>query len=422
MNERPVNRREGRLLGWLGRVTDASLLRVPRFFGLLYGPIDERLPLGEAWRAAKRYRLPAHAGWQHALGGITFLLFLILISTGVLLGFYYRPSVEEAYPSIQYLESEVAFGWLVRNVHFWAANLVVIAVLLHLLRALVTAAYKTPRETNWLIGLFLLLTLLAFGMTGYLLPWDQWAYWTTTHELRTLARLPLLGGPVVALLQGDEVVSGATLSRFFAFHVIVLPWLALALLSLHFQLLRKHRLAPPPSGTEVRPGEPFYPNHMLRQLIALLLTLGVVISLAALWPRPLARPADPFAPAAALRVLWFPAAMLRAATHYLGEWGLTVIITVVVLLALLPLLDRSPERRPLRRPVATAGAVLLLAALVALSVAGYRLAEPAAPSHTEPPPAEVQPQPEPAPPSAPRTQPAVPPPSGPPPSAGSVRR
>lgn len=415
MNGGGGRKRGAALLRWLGQVTDASLLRVPRFFGFLYGPIDDRLPLGDAWHKALRYRLPAHAGWAHALGGITFFLFLILIVTGVLLSFYYRPSVEEAYPSVQYIESQVTFGWLVRNVHHWAANLVVIAVALHLLRTLLAAAYKHPRETNWLVGLLLLLVLLLFGLTGYLLPWDQWAYWTTTHALDVLKRLPLVGGPLVRVLQGDEFVTGATLSRFFALHVIVLPWLALGLLGLHFQLVRKHGIAPPP-GREIEPGavgEPYYPNHVLRQLIAVFLVIGIVVTLAALYPRPLSRPADPFTPSETLPTLWYPAALLRAATYYLGGWGLALLVILGVLLALLPLLDRSSERRLLRRPLVTGATALVVLMLAGLWIAGQRLTEPVAGGHARVPEATVVPQPgaEPAPAGPQRPQPQ--PPTGP---------
>ncbi|MBI4519908.1 MAG: cytochrome b N-terminal domain-containing protein [Gemmatimonadetes bacterium] len=400
-----ANRRSAmqRLLGWLAGVTDASLLGVPRFFGLIYGHIDHRLPLGEAWRAALRRRLPAHAGWQHALGGVTYLLFLILIGTGVLLSFYYRPSPQEAYYSVQYLESEISFGWLVRNVHFWAANLVMVAVLLHLLYALLTAAYKAPRETNWLVGILLLLVLLAFGMTGYLLPWDQWAYWTTSHELSALSQLPVIGTPVVALLRADEVISGATLSRFFAFHVIILPWIALLLLGIHFQIVRKYGIAPPLSGAEAQPGEPFYPQHALRQLIAVLLTIGIVVTLAAMWPRTLSEHADPFALAPEVQILWFPGAVLQAASHHLGGWGLGLLLVLAVLLALLPLLDRSPERRPLRRPLITVGAVLLVAGVAVLSLVGYRIPEATSPTVSVSPP-QAPPTPADSPAGAPRGQ------------------
>jgi len=367
--------RSRRLLRWLGSIADASLLRVPRFFGLVYGPIDDELPIRDAWRKSRNRRIPAQAGWWYAMGGATYFLFMMLIATGVLLSGYYRPSIAEAYPSLQYLESEVTFGWLVRGVHYWAANLVIFMVMAHFLRAFVTAAYRTPRETNWLIGLLLLLTLLGFGMTGYLLPWDQWAYWATSHELDALSRIPLFGGTIVGVLRADDFVSGATLSRFYSFHVIVLPWAALLLLVLHFQLVRKHGISTP-RGRAPIPGEPFFPNHMLRQLIVGLLCIGVVVSLAALRPRPFSGPADGFSPPETLQVLWFPLAVSRAATHYLGGLGLVLLMVVFASMALVPLAFRTHERSLLRRTVRTVVAVVLVLVLTTLWILGQRLTDP----------------------------------------------
>ncbi|MFQ6047535.1 MAG: cytochrome b N-terminal domain-containing protein, partial [Gemmatimonadales bacterium] len=233
------------LVRWLAQTwedlkesTDASLLGIARFLGLLYGPIDRQLRIDAALRRSLSYRLPPHVGWRHALGGVTYLLLIVLIVTGVLLSLYYRPSAQEAYPSIQHIVSEVSFGWLVRDLHVWSASLIVIAALAHMARVFFEAAYKPPRETNWLVGLLLLVTVLAFGATGYLLPWDQWAYWTVSEALVALERVPLVGGLLVGALAGDEIVSGATLSRYFALHVIVLPWLVFALLIFHYTLLR----------------------------------------------------------------------------------------------------------------------------------------------------------------------------------------
>jgi len=221
--------------GWLSRIrqdvlssTDARLLGFLRFLGLLYGPIARRLPIDQAFKKALQYRLPAHVGWGHALGGITYLLFIFMVITGVLLSFYYRPSVQEAYPSIQYIVSRIPFGWMLRDVHVWSASLLIVAGVAHLVRVFFTGAYKPPRETNWVIGLLLILTFVAFGATGYLLPWDQWAYWTTAEVVSTVDGFPLIGGFVASMIKGDEFVSGATLSRFFALHVIVLPWVTLA--------------------------------------------------------------------------------------------------------------------------------------------------------------------------------------------------
>ena len=236
-----------RASAWLGQFwsdvkasVDPGLLAGARFLGLLYGRIDRQLPIDQALRASLRRRLPAHAGWRHALGGIAHLLFLVLVLTGVLLCVYYRPSAEEAYASIQFLVSEVRMGWLIRDLHVWSANLIVIAVLAHMARVWIDGAYKPPRETSWFVGLVLLFVVLAFGATGYLLPWDQSAYWTVAEALGTLDRLPLLGKPVADLLRGDESVSGATVSRFFVIHAIVLPWVAFALLAFHFSVVRKH--------------------------------------------------------------------------------------------------------------------------------------------------------------------------------------
>ncbi len=169
--------------------TDTNLLSGIRFLGLLYGPIDRQLPIDQAVRKSLRYRLAPHVGWRHALGSITYLLFAVLVVTGVLLALYYHPSVQEAYPSIQHIVSEVPFGWLVRDVHVWSANLIVIVAMAHMARVFFDAAYKPPRETNWLIGLLLLVVVLGFGATGYLLPWDQWAYWTVTEVLRAVRGL-----------------------------------------------------------------------------------------------------------------------------------------------------------------------------------------------------------------------------------------
>ncbi len=353
--------------------TDPALLGVARFLGLLYGPIDRTLPIDQAAKKALRRRLPAFVGWHHALGGITYLLFIVLVVTGVLLSFYYRPSVQEAYPSIQYVVSEVPLGWLVRDLHVWSANLIVIAIMAHMARVFFSGTYKPPRETNWLAGLLLLLVVLAFGGTGYLLPWDQWAYWTTTEVLDTMSRMPLLG-ILASVLQGDAVVSGATLSRFFAWHVIILPWIAFALLLLHFSLLRKHGVAPPPGGTE-KPddGVPFFPNHLLRAFIVGVLVLAVAISLAALFPRPVGDPANPFELPSELVSSWVVVDVSLALIRYLGVWGFTLFTLLGIALALLPIFDRKPERRLRRRPVLLALGTLFFAGFLVAWLVGHQL-------------------------------------------------
>ncbi len=359
-----------RFLRWLEEATDSQILAIPRFFGFLYGPIDERLSLGEAWKAASERRLPKHVGWVHAFGGATYLLFLILVATGVLLSFYYRPSASEAYPSLQYLESQVSYGWLVRHVHYWAASLVVVFAFFHFLRVFVSGGYRAPRETTWLSGVLFFPVLLAFVTSGYLLPWDQWAYWTTTDGIEALRGFPLLGGMVADVFLADEFVSGATLSRFYATHVILLPWVALLLISLHFQLMRKHGVAPIEDGP-VEPGEPFFPNHVLRMFVVFVVTLGVVMSLAMFLPRPFGPVADPFSSPESVPVLGFPATILVGASRILGGFGLHALLFLFLLLTVLPLVHRSNEGRLWRRPVASSVTLLLLLLLAASWVAGW---------------------------------------------------
>jgi quinol-cytochrome oxidoreductase complex cytochrome b subunit len=353
--------------------TDAGLLAVARFLGLLYGPIDHDLPIDQALRKSLSYRLAPHVSWRHALGGVTYLLFMVLVVTGVLLSFYYRPSAQEAYPSIQYITSRVPLGWLVRDLHVWSANLIVVAVLAHMARVFLDDAYKPPRETNWLAGLLLFLVVLLFGATGYLLPWDQWAYWTVTEVLDTVSRAPLLG-TVADLMRGDATVSGATLSRFFALHVIVLPWVAFALIGFHFSLVRRHGIAPPLAGAPPGgQGVPFFPHHLLRSFIVGTLVLAVVFSLAALYPRPVGDPADPFALPESIVSSWIVVDVSLALIRYLGVWGFSLFTLLGVALALLPLLDRRPPRPLRKRPLVAALGLIFLGGFVVLWLVGRQL-------------------------------------------------
>ncbi len=359
--------------------TDAGLLGVLRFLGLLYGPIDARLPIDQAFRKALRYRLAPHVGWRHALGGVAYLLFVFLVATGVLLSVHYRPSVQEAYPSIQHIVSDVPLGWLVRNLHVWTANLIVIAVLAHMGRVFFDTAYRPPRETSWLIGVLLLVLVLAFGMTGYLLPWDQGAYWTTTEALNAVAQIPLVGGLAVGLLRGDPIVSGATLSRFFAIHVIVLPWLALVLLVFHFAIVRRHGVAPPMRGGGTLPpadpstGRVFFPNHLLRSFMVTVVVCAVALTVSILWPRPVGDPANPATLPRAILSTWIVVDVSRGLTHYLGAWGFAGLTLLGLGLAFVPLFDRGDEPSLRRRRAVTALGVLFFVGFVGAWIAGRQL-------------------------------------------------
>jgi ubiquinol-cytochrome c reductase cytochrome b subunit len=368
-----------RISSWLAQFrddvkqsADPSLLSGLRIFGLLYGRIDRRLPIDEALRKSWSRRLPANVGWRHAFGGIAYFLFMILVVTGVLLTFYYRPSVEEAYPSIQFIVSEAPFGWLFRDMHVWAANLIIVALLAHMARVLFAGAYKPPRETSWFVGIALLAVVVVFGITGYLLPWDQWAYWATTEFVRGVEQIPLIGGFTATFLRGDRIVSSATLSRFFALHVVVLPWLAFGLLSLHYVIIRGHGVAGAEDAVPDQ-GTPFYPNHLLRILVISVFLIAIVGSLAALFPRPVGDPATPFYAPDKIVSTWILVDVTQGLLRYVGPIGVLLALLAMIVITLIPLFDRKPETDLRKRPIVAILGVVLFGSFLVLWVLGHRV-------------------------------------------------
>jgi quinol-cytochrome oxidoreductase complex cytochrome b subunit len=368
-----------RIAAWFSNVgkeakqsADPGLLAALRILGLLYGRIDRTIPIDQSLRQSWSRRLPANVNWKHAFGGIAYFLFMILVVSGVLLTFYYRPSVDEAYPSIQFIVSEAPFGWLLRDMHVWAASLIVVALAAHMARILFAGAYKSPRETSWFVGLALFAVVILFGVTGYLLPWDQWAYWATTEFASGIEQIPLFGGMFAMFMRGDRIVSSATLSRFFALHVIVLPWLAFGLISLHFVIIRGHGIA----GSELKPdgeGTPFYPNHLMRIIVVSVFLIAVVGTLAALFPRPVGDPATPFYAPDELVSTWVLVDVTVALLHFLGSAGIIVALLLVLAVALVPLFDRKPQTDLRSRPVVAILGVVVFAGFIVAWVVGHQV-------------------------------------------------
>jgi len=183
--------------------------------------------------------VPGWLNYFYCFGGITFTLFLVQLLTGLLLSIHYTPSETEAYKSIQRLHEAVPLGLLLRSTHHWAANLMVVLVVLHMLRVFITGSYKNPREMNWVAGALLFMMTLAFGFTGYLLPWDQKAYWATVVGTNMLASVPFFGPLLAALVRGGSEVTGQTLLRFYSLHVLWLPLFTALFLWVHFHILRR---------------------------------------------------------------------------------------------------------------------------------------------------------------------------------------
>ncbi len=183
--------------------------------------------------------------WWYCLGGLTFFLFLVQGITGIMLAFYYKPTPAEAYASIQFIESEVLLGSAVRTIHHWSANGMIVMAFAHMLRVFIMGAYKAPRELNWVSGTFLLVTTLAFGFTGYLLPWDQRAYWATTVGTEIAGSIPVIGDLALVYLRAGWNITSLTLSRFFALHILILPLIIVTFMVLHFIMVRKQGVMKP---------------------------------------------------------------------------------------------------------------------------------------------------------------------------------
>src|SRR5574341_560255 len=218
--------------------------------GFLYGTLDESLPYNEAVqkqleKPVFRYRTKLESNLLACLGGISFLLYLFQLVTGILLLFYYRPTTAEAYRSVVEITNRVPYGWLVRGIHHWGANLMVVTVLLHMLRVFFTGAYRPPRDVTWVNGMLLLVFTLLFGVSGTLLPWSQASYWTTAVGTESMSAIPVIGDTLKYLFRGGEVVGQLALSRFFAFHVVILPGLMILFLVLHFLMIRRQGIAEP---------------------------------------------------------------------------------------------------------------------------------------------------------------------------------
>jgi menaquinol-cytochrome c reductase cytochrome b subunit len=228
----------------------ASLPRPGKVQAAVIDWFDRRFPLTESVDEAMYQRVPNYANaFYYCFGGMVFILIAFQLLTGIFLAFYYVPDAAgnpaPAYQSVQAIMNTVYLGWLVRGVHFWSANLLVVVIVLHMARVFWTGSYRAPRELNWMVGVIMLLIVLAFSLTGYLLPWDTKAYWATSVTIKIAASAPLLGPLTETILQGGPTLGGNTLQRFFTVHVFILPALIVLLMYVHFRLIRKHGISEP---------------------------------------------------------------------------------------------------------------------------------------------------------------------------------
>lgn len=218
----------------------------------VYDWIDERVDLTPMWRDLADHEVPEHVNPAHhfsafiyCFGGLTFFIIMIQILSGMFLALYYVPDILNAHASMEYLQHELAFGAIVRGMHHWGASVVIVMLFLHTLRVFFQGAYKKPREMNWVVGMLMFFVILGLGFTGYLLPWDNKAYFATKVGIEIAGSVPVLGPYIATFLQGGDVVGAETLTRFFAIHVFFLPAALFVLLAVHFILIRRQGISGP---------------------------------------------------------------------------------------------------------------------------------------------------------------------------------
>ena len=340
----------------------------------LYDWFDARLKLQPLGHTLLDEPIPGGPSWIYVFGSATLFLFCLQATTGMFLALYYVPSPDAAYDSVQFIQHEVQFGWFVRGLHHWGASAVMVAIGLHLLQVYLYGAYKRPRELMWMVGIVLLLLMVTFGFTGYLLPWDQNAYWATQVGTNMVASVPLVGDVLVRLLRGGEALGALTLSRFFALHTLFLPSLIVGGILLHLFLLRRVGPAGPWSGAEAKQrSETFYPRQVYMDAVVMLGLFLVLALLAGTIEFPLADRADPsdhtFTPVPEWYFLFFYQFLkyISGPLEPFATWVLPILFILGLLL--LPFLDRNPERRPSSRPVALlAGTVFLVTIFTLLGI------------------------------------------------------
>ena len=316
--------------------------------------------------------IPASAGWHQIIGSMAVFFFVIQVFTGALLAFNYAPTPGEAYNSVKYIMTEVTGGALIRGLHHWGASMMLIIVVLHMIQVFIYGAYKKPREATWMVGIVLLLITLVFGLSGYLLPWDNRAYFGTVVTTHIASQAPFAGQYLLRLLgtQGDSV-GNVTFSRFYALHTVLLPPLTIILIGIHIYLVRKHGVAAAPGDTA--PKRKFFPEQVFKDTVGVAVGFIILFVMAVVAKVPLERLADPTDTAYIPRPEWYFLFLFQTLKFFKGpmETFVSVVLPGLAVLALLlvPFIDRGPMVRLGKRTFAISLVVLAAIAWTGLTTA-----------------------------------------------------
>jgi ubiquinol-cytochrome c reductase cytochrome b subunit len=326
--------------------------------------LDERTGLPSGIKHFLYEDIPASSGWHQVFGSVALFLILIQFFTGIMLSLNYAPTPGEAYNSLRYILTEVTAGKIMRGLHHWGASMIIVIVVLHMVQVFLWGAYKKPREGTWMVGVVLLLITLAYGLTGYLLPWDNRAYWGTVVATQIGSTVPVMGPYVTQILGSANGIGVVTFARFYAIHVLLLPPATMLLIFVHVFLVRKHGVVPIP-GDELKPKKKFYPEQVFKDTVAVFIAFAILFILAIAAKVPLERLADPTDTSYIPRPEWYFMFLFQMLKVFEGPLEVvgTVILPTLAILALLltPFIDRGKVVHVTKR--VTAFGVVILAGL-----------------------------------------------------------
>jgi len=354
-----------------------------RLLQSIYSYLDSRFMLSGLMQFAKKKKVPEHKhSFWYYFGGICLFLFILQVLTGILLLLYYTPSVDSAHESIQYIMSQVKFGWLIRSVHSWSANILIGAIFIHMFSTFFLKAYRPPRELTWITGFFLLLIFLAFGFSGYLLPWNELSFFATQVGTDIAGTIPLIGKHIKTFILGGPEVSGATVSRFFWLHIGILPLLTVIILGIHVLLVQILGMSKPIGIPKKEIKEvPFFPNFILKDSLGWMIILALIGVLCVFFPWEIGQKADPFAATPiGIKPEWYFTFMFTTLkivpSHVFSIEGEVLAIFGFmiggILLMLVPFLDRNAAKER-RSPVFSFIGWIVFLYIVVMTVLTYLL-------------------------------------------------
>jgi len=345
----------------------------------LYHWFDRRTGIGSLLHEALDEPIPGGARWAYVFGSVLLFLFISQTITGIVLALYYVPSTASAHTTVAYIVKEVTGGSFLRSLHAYGSSAIVIVVLLHLTQTYVYGAYKGRRVLLWISGCILFGLMLAMAFTGYLLPWDQKAYFATTVGTNMASDVPLIGAWLKRFMRGGDEMGTLTVSRFFVAHVFIIPAALIAFIATHVYLFRKAGAAGPPSEDPINPRLPtqrFYPRQVVMDTIVALVMILILGSLAHFVPTELGPKADPADTQYVPRPEWYYLPIFQWLKYWRGPYAIIGIVVIpaitAALLVLVPFIDRRLERRPWHRPIAVGVFVLILGAFILMGFMSVR--------------------------------------------------